>query len=76
MPLQKNFAIAGEKNDSVAAVAIFEACKKALFHRMFCNSRLTGDLRGIRRARSAVMSANAAVMCVHDVSDALAIHIV
>jgi hypothetical protein len=72
----KIFAIAGEKNDCVAVTAIFEACKKALFHRMFCNSRLAGDLRGLSRARGAVLSVKGVVTRAHDVSDVRAIHIV
>ena len=72
----KIFAIAGEKNHCAALFAIFRACKKALFYRMFCNSRLAGDLRGIGRAHRAIMTADDAVLRAHDVSEACAIHIV
>jgi len=51
-------------------------CKKALFHRMIFNSRLAGDLRGIGRARSVVMTMNDVVTRAHHVSNARAIHIV
>jgi hypothetical protein len=72
----KNLTIAGEKNDCAAPSAIFKAYKKALFHRMFCNSRLAGDLRSIGRARSVVMTMNEVVKRAHHVSNARAIHIV
>ena len=72
----KIVALADEKNDCVAAFSIFEAYKKALFHRTFCNSRLAGDLRRISRARSVVMTTNDVVKRAHDVSNARAIHMV
>jgi hypothetical protein len=71
----KIFAIAGEKNHCAASLAIFKACKKALFNRTFCNSRLAGDLRCIVRARSVVMTTNDVVKRAHDVSNTLAMHI-
>jgi hypothetical protein len=71
----KFIALAGARTDCAASSAIFGACKKALFHRMFCNSRLASDLRVIGRARSGVASVNDVVMCAHDVSKARAIHI-
>jgi hypothetical protein len=72
----KILTITGEKNDCAAPPAIFKAYKKALFYRMFCNSRLAGDLRSIGRARSVVMTMNDVVKRAHHVSNARAIHIV
>jgi hypothetical protein len=74
--IAKIVAIVGEKNDCAAPPAFFGAYKKALFHRTFCNSRLAGDLRRIGRARSVVLTMNDAVTHAHDVSNALAIHMV
>jgi hypothetical protein len=40
----KAIAVAGEKMCCKGRAMKLQACKKALFHRTFCNSRLTGDL--------------------------------
>jgi hypothetical protein len=71
----KAIAIAGEKTCCTARAKNLGACKNALFYRVFCNSRLAGDLQGFYRARDAVMSANDVFTTAHDVSDACAIHI-
>jgi hypothetical protein len=39
----KAISIAGEKMCGKARAMNFKACKKALFYRMFCNSRFAGD---------------------------------
>jgi hypothetical protein len=72
----KIFTPADGKNDCVAPLMFFGACKKALFHRTFRNSRLAGDLHCVVRARSVVMTINDVVKRAHDVSNARAIHMV
>lgn len=71
----KTIAIAGEKICCAARAKNLGACKITLFYRVFCNSRLAGDLQGFYRARDGVVSANDAFTTAHDVSDACAIHI-
>jgi hypothetical protein len=71
----KTVAIADEKTCCTARAKKLSACKKALFYRVFCNSRLAGDLQGFYRARDGAVLATDVFTTAHDVSDACAIHI-
>jgi hypothetical protein len=74
-PLQKRSRLRMKKFVAQHARKKSGACKKALFYRVFCNSRLAGDLQGFYRAREGVVLATDVFTTAHDVPDACAIHI-